>query len=174
MVKHKINTIIFFLALGFIFFGSKAYAATYYVRTDGNNTNNGLTNSSGGAWKTIDWGADHAAAGDTVRVQNGTYVERATPGISGTSGNTVTLVADGIVTTCGLSFSSKSYIRVIGFTFDPSTSGCSVGGIVVNGQGTNTGLEFWNDTVQNAGANKAYSFDIGLGSTNRWDKCIWI
>src|ERR1041385_2574202 len=122
MVKHKINTIIFFLALGFIFFGSKAYAATYYVRTDGNNTNNGLTNSSGGAWKTIDWGADHAAAGDTVRVQAGTYVETATPGVSGTLGNTVNLVADGTVTICGMSFNAKSYIRVIGLTMNPQAS----------------------------------------------------
>jgi hypothetical protein len=152
---------------------SVASGATFYVRTDGGNGNTGTSNTAGGAWQTINYAAGHIVAGDTVRVQAGTYVERAVPSVSGTSGNTVTLVADGAVTTCGMTFSSKTYIRVIGFTLDPSMGGCSAGH-AVNGTGTNTGLEFWNVAVQNTGGNKAYSFDIGLGSTNRCDKCIWI
>jgi hypothetical protein len=146
--------------------------ATYYVRTDGNNTHTGLTNTAGGAWLTITKGLQTAVAGDCVRVQPGTYVERATLTNSGTSGNVITAVADGLVNTCGFTVSGKNYVRLIGFTMDMSVGGCS--GAVIVSSGTSTGLEFWNDTIENTGANKAYNFDIGLGSTNRCDKCIWL
>lgn len=141
--------------------------ATYYVRTDGNDTNNGRSNTAAGAWRTIDWAADHVLPGSVVRVQAGTYSETATPGVSGTTGNTVTLVADGAVTTCGMTVSNKSYIRVIGFTMDPSTAGCTADSTIVNIVGTNTGLEFWNNTFQNTDAN-AFLADIG----ERCHSCI--
>ena len=69
-------------------------------------------------------------------------------GVSGAAGNTVTLVADGAVSTCGMSFSGRSYIRIIGFTMDRSLGGCANSPIVAFA-GTNTGLEFWNDDVGN-------------------------
>src|SRR4051794_24304534 len=99
---------------------SFASGATYYVRTDGNDANAGTLSSPGGAWRTINYAAGHVAAGDTVRVQAGTYAEVASPGVNGTLGNPVTLVADGVVTTCGMSFNGRSYIRVIGFSLSPS------------------------------------------------------
>ncbi len=53
---------------------------TYYIRTDGNDSNNGLTNTSGGAWLTWQKAWDHIAlnldlAGYTVTVEiaDGTY-----------------------------------------------------------------------------------------------------
>ncbi len=54
---------------------------TYYVRTNGNNANNGLTNTPGGAFLTIQRAIDAAAALDTsiynvtITVAAGTYAE---------------------------------------------------------------------------------------------------
>jgi len=153
----------------FLLSSAVASGATFYVRSDGSDGNSGLTNDPGGAWRTIGYAAAHVAAGDTVRVQAGTYVEVASPIVSGTSGNTVTLVADGAVTTCGMAFNSRSYIRVIGFTMDPSTGGCTANSSIVVITGTNTGLEFWNNTLQNTDAN-ALIADIN----ERCNSCIII
>lgn len=146
-----------------------AHAGTYYVRADGNNANTGTANVAGGAWRTIDYAAAHVAAGDTVRVQPGTYVEVASPRVSGTLGNTVTLVADGPVTTCGMNFSGQNYIRVIGFTMDPDAIGCTPNVPIVIMKGINTGVEFWNNTFQNTNAN-AFLVD----TSDRCNSCIII
>jgi hypothetical protein len=128
-------------------------AETYYVRTDGSNGNTGTTNDAGGAWLTIDYAADHVAAGDVIRVQAGTYEERVSPGVEGTDvDNTVTFVADGLVTMCGFDFPAGSdYTRVIGFTIDTDAGSCSgsLGGIVL-ASGVHTHLEFWNNTIRDA------------------------
>jgi hypothetical protein len=119
----------------------------YYVRTDGSNSNNGLTNSSGGAFLTIDYALDNADPGDIIRVQAGHYAQRVTPAVSGTAGNPITIVADGVASFCGMTVSSKNYIRVIGFLIDMNASGCS-DSRGFSFAGTNTGWEFWNNTIQ--------------------------
>jgi hypothetical protein len=134
-----------------IFLSAAAHAATYYVRTDGNNSNTGLTNDSAGAWRTIDYAADHVSAGDVVRVQAGTYSERVTPGVNGSSvTNTVTFVADGSVTVCGWNFLNNSFIRVIGFIIKTDAGNCSKSTGCVNVDGRNSYLEFWNNTFRDA------------------------
>jgi hypothetical protein len=139
-----------FLTLVLLAVAVPTQAAIYYVRTDGNNGNAGTTNSAGGAWLTIDYAADHVSAGDTVRVQAGTYAERVTPGVNGTSGNPITFVADGTVTMCGWDISGASYLRVIGFVIDTDAGGCSINNGCVTLSGTNSYLEFWHNTFQDA------------------------
>lgn len=126
---------------------SVGFAATYYVRTDGNNGNAGTANTSGGAWLTIDYAADHVAAGDTVRVQAGTYGERVTPSQNGSAGSPITLIADGTVTFCGVTLSGNSYLRFIGFVLDGNAGGCSQANLI-SVTTTSSFIEFWNNTIR--------------------------
>lgn len=147
----KVGPLFFFLIF---FLATVTNAATYYIRTDGSNSNNGLTNSARGAWRTIDFAADHVSAGDVIRVQPGKYEERVTPGINGSSvSNTVTFIADGSVTVCGFDFSGNHCIRVIGFTIDTDEGSCSKNNGCVNLSGLNTYLEFWHNTFRDANYN---------------------
>jgi len=122
-------------------------ATTYYVRTDGNNGNTGLANTAGGAWLTIDYAADHVAAGDTVRVQTGTYGERVTPAINGSSGSPITFVDGRTTTFCGVTLSSSSYLRFIGFVMDGNAGGCSQTNLI-SVLVTSDHIEFWNNTIR--------------------------
>lgn len=85
-------------------------ARTYYVRTDGNNANTGLANTSGGAFLTIQNAIDVSASLDTslyniiIQVGDGTYVEPITMKnilgsggvtIQGNTGNMDAVVIDG-------------------------------------------------------------------------------
>jgi len=50
-------------------------ATTYYVRTDGNNANDGLSSGTGGAWQTIQYCTDRLTDDDIGWVKPGTYSE---------------------------------------------------------------------------------------------------
>jgi hypothetical protein len=67
---------IFFFMI--IFISISANAATYYVRTDGNDSCNGLYDAAGSkgncAWSTLQHAADTVVAGDTINVRDGSYV----------------------------------------------------------------------------------------------------
>lgn len=63
-------------------------ASTYYVKTDGNNSNNGLSEAT--AWKTITYAATQAISpGDIVYVKAGTYDKEIVEISSGISGNPI-------------------------------------------------------------------------------------
>ncbi len=70
-------------------------AATYYVRTDGNNANTGLTDSAGGAWLTVQKAANTMVAGDSVIVGNGTFAEVPETKAVGTAANPITFTGSG-------------------------------------------------------------------------------
>ena len=82
---------------------------TYYVRTDGSDANTGLANTAGGAWLTIQKAASTMVAGDTVRVQPGTYPETVTPVNGGTAGSPITYLAEGVVIVEGGNVRCKAF-----------------------------------------------------------------
>lgn len=85
----KLPPIIFCLFLTFVF-TSGAYATTYYVSTDGNDSNSGTYDSP---WRTIGKAASTMIGGDNVIVSAGTYQERINQKISGNSGGKITFRA---------------------------------------------------------------------------------
>ena len=64
--------------------------ATYYVRTDGSNSNSGTGSGTGSAWATIGkaLGATGIASGDTVWIAPGTYREQITVGMTSATAET--------------------------------------------------------------------------------------
>ncbi len=99
-----------------------AHAATYYVAPGGANANLG---TSGSPWATLQYAADHVAAGDTVIVHAGTYVGfdmRTT----GTAALPIAFLADpgtvigtrNAVTPDGINVEEASYIVIDGFTIN--------------------------------------------------------
>lgn len=50
-----------------------AHSTTYFVRTDGNDSNDGLANDAAHAWETVNHAIDQLAAGDTLWIADGTY-----------------------------------------------------------------------------------------------------
>lgn len=61
------------LSIGVNFLAGAAQAKTYYVATNGNDSNPGTLNQP---WRTIQHAADTAVAGDTVQIRNGLYNEQ--------------------------------------------------------------------------------------------------
>jgi hypothetical protein len=144
--------------------------SSYYVRPDGNNANAGTSNTAGGAWLTIDKCADTLVAGEVCRVQTGTYNEIITPANSGTSGNTITIVAEGTVNVCGLDIAGKSYLRYVALGLKEGAGCSSRNGGIVQMTGTNTGLEFWHNTVSEGIGNGINHVALN----DRCNKCIAI
>jgi len=64
---------------------TSAAGTTYYVRTDGNDGNAGTTDSSGGAFLTIQYAIGQMSSGDEVLIGDGTYLEASGEGASGAS-----------------------------------------------------------------------------------------
>ena len=113
---------------------------TYYVRTDGSNSNNGLANTSGGAFLTIQKAIDVALILDfggyavTIQVGAGTYtgsVSFSTAFIGGSitlKGDTTT-PSNVVVSVTGanaISASNKAAISIQGFKVQTATSGHAV------------------------------------------------
>ncbi|HJW28325.1 MAG TPA: right-handed parallel beta-helix repeat-containing protein [Saprospiraceae bacterium] len=95
-------------------------AATKYVSNSGNNSNSG--NSWAQAWLTLQYGADHIGAGDTLWIQNGTYVgfdfrttgSAANPVVFIAAGNNVVINVHNPVTTDGINIEDADYVEING------------------------------------------------------------
>lgn len=106
---------------------------TYFVRTDGSDSNNGLANTSGGAFltmqKAIDvvYGLDFGIYNVTISVQSGTYTGGAS--FSGRHTGTGTLTLAGTSATISrtsatcITASNGAQVTVSGFTLTTTTSG---------------------------------------------------
>lgn len=106
------------------FFLPVANAATYYVATNGNDSNPGTLSSP---WRSINKAANTLVGGDTVNIRAGTYKEQVNPKNSGYSGAFITYAAypGETVTVDGsngfsyawnglFNLSNRSYIQVSG------------------------------------------------------------
>jgi hypothetical protein len=92
-----------FVALGILFaWAGSLEAATYYVRTDGNDSNSGTASTASEAWATINHAATASLSpGDVVYVQAGSYSESVTVTVDGTAANPISFIADTTGTVSG-------------------------------------------------------------------------
>ncbi|WP_333876480.1 right-handed parallel beta-helix repeat-containing protein [Methylobacter sp.] len=122
--KSLLGTLVFS-----IFFVPVANAGTYYVATNGSDTNPGTLSAP---WRTITKAANTLIAGDAVNIRAGTYKERVAPKNSGNASNgfiaygaypgeTVTIDASGSLRNGdwrgAFDISNRSYIQVSGIRF---------------------------------------------------------
>jgi len=93
----------------------------YHIRTDGNDSNDGKSNSAGGAWKTIAKANTTLTAGQSVFIHAGTYTDEIVPQRSGSANNYISYAnwpGDAVVVQPGsgraANLDNKSYIFLMG------------------------------------------------------------
>ncbi|MEN8130582.1 MAG: right-handed parallel beta-helix repeat-containing protein [Pseudomonadota bacterium] len=150
----------------------QAFSETYYVRTDGSDTNDGLENASDRAWATIQSAADNAAPGDLILVQPGTYPENVVINSQGVTDAWITLRGEGDVMTSSMTFPGSSqfstrvyyYTNIENFIFDGNLG--SQHGITMRGAGR---ISIKDSTFRD------YSTSVGLRfDNNGWSSSIYI
>ena len=107
----------------------EAAAATYYVASNGSDSNSGSESSP---WGTIQKAANTLRAGDTVLIRQGVYPERVTPVNSGTEGNwityrnygseTVVIDAQSGVRDACIRVAARSYLQFAGLTLQGASN----------------------------------------------------
>lgn len=112
---------------------------TYYVRTDGNDNNSGLANTSGGAFLTIQKACNVAAGIDaalfqvTVQIADGTYttgavvapMHGALPLVIRGNNTTPSNVHVNVTNTCFLVTQASAYVQVLDMKLSATTLGLS-------------------------------------------------
>src|SRR5438105_2626443 len=127
----------------FLFCATNLPATTYYVATTGSDSNSGGTSSP---FATIGHAASIAVAGDTVIVEDGTYVEAVTVNHSGTSSSPIVFQAQHhwgavmaptstqVANNASMIFQSNgSYVRVEDFEMVGPSDGSAAYGIKMQG-----------------------------------------
>jgi hypothetical protein len=164
-------------------------AKTYYVRTDGNNSNSGTGYTISEAFLTVAKAVSVVAAGDTVRIAPGTYFETMTLATAGTLENPITWHGDkeaqyfldlksGAVRITGcnnvtgigegtiiVNINSKGYNYFYNFVFD----GCATG--LNNGVSNCATLTKFYDCIISA---SRYAVDGVLNSKTFLYKCLLV
>ena len=154
---------------------------TYYVRTDGSDSNSGLENTAGGAFLTIQAAIDAVSSIDisiyavTVQVGTGTYAEALT--LKDPLGSaTCTLLGDtGTLTNCKISPASGASITanaskrwvVSGFELNPTSNAVVASNYAILGLGANKFNASSNGVYCDSGATVNFSanFTIAGGGT---------
>ncbi len=104
------------------------FSSTYYVSNTGSNSNNGLTPST--SFLTLQFAADLVVAGDTVLVENGTYVgfdlrykngTLSDPIVFQASGNAVLINQSGPIRDDGINIEDADFIVINGFIVNGMT-----------------------------------------------------
>jgi hypothetical protein len=90
--------------------------ATYYVRTDGSDTNTGLGTTTALAWRTVQkaLGATGIGSGDTVYIAPGTYTENITVG--GTYSATTSVIGDVLCTQ--FTGNTPGFVKISNYTLE--------------------------------------------------------
>ncbi|MGN6086697.1 choice-of-anchor Q domain-containing protein [Trinickia sp.] len=159
-------------------------ATAHYVSTSGNNANPG---TSASPWRTIQYAANKANAGDTVYIRGGIYNESVTLNVSGSaSGGYIafqsypgeTAILDGtglVVPTSGnhglVNIVDRSYIKIVGLEIRnyvaSSTSQAPVG-IWISGASNN--IQILSNHIHNianiANSSNANALGLGVYGTN--------
>ena len=146
-----------------VFSGEASVTAgtTYFVRTDGSDSNTGTSNTAGGAWLTIGKAASTMVAGDKVLVQPGTYPELVAPTNSGSAGSPITYEAQGVVvidggnTLCNaFDVNGTNYLIIDGFEI---TDQVDCGGVEAAVKITNANnVTVRNNTIHDTGRDAVY------------------
>ncbi len=129
MIMDKRLSLLVLLAIMFLI--GQASANTYYVNNSwpgASDTNDGLADMNTSAWLTIQKAANTLVAGDTVRVQAGTYAETVSPINSGNFTHWIIYVGDNYPfinppSTEAFSIINKDYINITGFNATSSGAG---------------------------------------------------
>jgi parallel beta-helix repeat protein len=87
MKRQAFQMVLLLWSLSSMFPNSSASAATYYVATNGSDSNPGTESYP---WRTIQKAANMMLPGDTVLIRQGIYQEKVTPMVSGTEGRYIT------------------------------------------------------------------------------------
>ncbi len=104
MRKHGSWKLATLIVVGSLLAVQPVVAETYYVRTDGHDSNTGIENSAGGAWGTIQYAIDNAAAGDTILVQAGVYAEDVSVNTQGLPELPIVIRGEGAVSLSSIDF----------------------------------------------------------------------
>lgn len=127
-MKNLIQKRIYILSLFITFSSISLFATNYFVSNTGNNSNNGL--SLNAAFQTIQHASGQVSAGDTVFVENGTYVGFDHRNVSGTAsspivfkamGDNVLINQSGPIRNDGINIENADYIVVDGFVVNGMT-----------------------------------------------------